>query len=63
MKISTRVCDVCRKPIYQHAHHTYEIRKKMWEVGELGNRLDLCEDCWSKFVAWANHRYVEERRR
>lgn len=60
MKISTRVCDVCGNTIYQHARHTYEIRKRMWEVGELGNRLDLCEDCWRKFVVWVNHKYVEE---
>lgn len=53
MKVITRVCDVCGKPmIDQHARHTYELRKKFWGSGELGNRLDLCEECYKKFIAW-----------
>ena len=52
MKISTRVCDVCGKPIHQHARHTYELRKRFCGIGELANRVDLCEECYLKFIAW-----------
>ena len=59
MKISTRVCDICGKPICQHARHTYELRKRFWEIGELGNRINwaqqqynLCEECYKKFIVW-----------
>lgn len=60
MKVSTRVCDVCGKPIYQHARHTYELRKRFWEIGELGNRVDLCEECYGKFIAWLKAERKEE---
>lgn len=52
MKIKTRICDICGESIYQHAAHTYTIRKRMWETETLGKRLDLCEKCWQKFERW-----------
>ncbi len=52
MKINTRICDICGKSIYQHARHTYVLRKRLWEIGELGNRIDLCEDCYEKMITW-----------
>lgn len=52
MKINTRICDVCDKEIYQHAKHTYTIRKKFPETDLFSTRMDLCEDCWNKFKKW-----------
>ena len=54
MKVNTRLCDICGNDIYQHARHTYTIRKRMWELGGdvFGERLDLCEDCWNRLVAY-----------
>ena len=57
-------CDKCGKPIVNKTgcyNENYALRYSsakitLWGVGEmrssLGQRIDLCEDCYNSFVSW-----------
>lgn len=56
-KIKTRICDVCGDTIYQHAKHTYTIRKRFWEDEIFGHQIDLCQRCYSDFICALERKY------
>lgn len=37
-----------------------ETERRFHEIGELGNRFDLCEECYEKFIAWLKAERKEE---
>lgn len=52
MKINTRICDICGRPIYVHARQAYTLRKRFWELEPIGSRVDLCNQCYTDMVEY-----------
>ena len=45
-----KVCDICGKPIRQHAKHEYRINKRFWELENRWEKIDFCEECYLQIV-------------
>lgn len=53
-KKTTVLCDRCGKEIHSYDIKISSARIDLWGVGELrgspGQRIDLCEECYQKFI-------------
>lgn len=58
MKIKTRICDICGNPMFRHGRDVYKIKKRHWETELLGKQMDICDDCFEKFIKFVRGQYT-----